>query len=102
MKHKIIEDHFYSFLQIYKKHIEESMIVSELDFNCVDSLYHELHKIRLTRGGTCVDSHKWLKKKGSSKFKNKKRTDDKCFQYASFSGIKSWTNEKSPRVNIKR
>ena len=58
MKHKMIEDLFYSFLQIYKKHIEESMIVSELNFNSVDSLYHELHKISLTRGGSCVDSHK--------------------------------------------
>ena len=55
---KIIEELLYSFLEIYQKNIEESMRGNEFDFNCVDSLYHKLHKISLTRGGSCVDSHK--------------------------------------------
>ena len=31
---------------------------SEFVFDCVDSLYYELHKIRLNRGGSYIDSPK--------------------------------------------
>ena len=41
---KIIEDIFYSFLQRYRKKIEESMKGSEIVFDSVDSLYYKIHK----------------------------------------------------------
>ena len=44
-------------------------------------MYYKLHKISLNRGGSYIDSPKWLKdKKATINPKNKK--DDKCFQYA--------------------
>ena len=77
---KIIEDLLDYFLQRYQKGLEESMRGSEFVFDSVDSLYYKLHKISLNRGGSCIDSPKWLKNKKATI--NKKNNDDKCFQYA--------------------
>ena len=52
---------------------------SEFIFDSVDILYYNLNKIILNRGGSYIDSLKWLKnKKGTI---NPKNNDDKCFQY---------------------
>ena len=76
----IIEDLFDSFLQRYQKVLEESMRRSEFVFDDIDSLYYKLHKISLNRGGSYIDSPKWLKNKKTTK--NPKNNEDKCFQYA--------------------
>ena len=44
------------------------------------SLYYDFNKISLNRGGSYIDSPKWLKDKKSTI--NPKNNDDKCFQYA--------------------
>ena len=49
-------------MQNYQKDLEESMRGSEFVFNNVDLLYYHLHEISLKRGGSNVDSPKWLKK----------------------------------------
>ena len=77
---EIIEDLFYSFSQRYQKGLEESMKGSEFVFDGVDSLYYKLHKISLKRGGSYIDSPKWLKNKKATI--NPKNKDNKCFQYA--------------------
>ena len=78
---EIMEDLFESFLQKYQERLEESMRGSEFVYDSVDLLYHNLKKATLSRGGTYVDSPKWLKnKKATINPQNKK--DDKCFQYA--------------------
>ena len=47
----------------------------------VDVLKYNLNKVSLSRGGSYIDSPKWLKnKKATINRQNKK--DDKCFQYA--------------------
>ena len=53
---------------------------SEFGFDNDDSLYYKLHKISLNRGGSYIDSPKWLKNKKATI--NPKNNDDKCFQYA--------------------
>ena len=53
---------------------------SEFVFDNVDSLSCKLHKISLNRGGSYIDSPKWLKNKKTAI--NPKNNDDKCFQYA--------------------
>ena len=54
---------------------------SEFVYDSVDVLYYNLNKVSLSRGGTNIDSQKWLKnKKVTINPQNKK--DDKCFQYA--------------------
>ena len=53
---------------------------TEFVFDSVDSLHYKPHKISLNRGGSYIDSPKWLKNKNATT--NPKNNDDKCFQYA--------------------
>ena len=76
---EIIEDLFESFLQKYEEGLEESIRGSEFAYDSVDALYYNLNKVSLSRGGSYIDSHKWLKKKSAISPKN---NADKCFQYA--------------------
>ena len=39
------------------------MRVSEFVFDSIDLLHYNLHKITLNRGGSYIDSPKWLKNK---------------------------------------
>ena len=76
-----IEDLFEYFFQKYQEGLEESMRGSEYVYDSVDVLYYNLNKVSLSRGGSYIDSPKWLKnKKATINPQNKK--DDKCFQYA--------------------
>ena len=58
---EILEDLFDSILQKYQKVLEESMEGREFVFDNVDTLYYKLHKVSLNRGGSYIDSPKWLK-----------------------------------------
>ena len=58
---KIIEVLFESLLQRYWVGLEESLRGSEFIFDSVNSLCYKLHKISLNRGGSYIDSPKWLK-----------------------------------------
>ena len=51
----------------------------EFGFDSVDLLYYKLYRINLNRGGSYIDSPKWLKNKKATM--NPKNNDDKCFQY---------------------
>ena len=53
---------------------------SEFEFDGVNFLYYDFNKVSLNRGGSYIDSPKWLKDKKSTI--NPKNNDDKCFQYA--------------------
>ena len=53
---------------------------SEFIFDGVNELYYELNTISLNRGGSYIDSLKWIKNKKATI--NKKNKDDKCFHYA--------------------
>ena len=76
-----IKDLFESFLQKYQEGLEESMRGSEFVYDSVDVLYCNLNKVRLSRGGSYIDSPKWVKsKKATINPQNKK--NDRCFQYA--------------------
>ena len=56
------------------------MSCSEFVFDSVNVLYYDLNKINLNRGGSYIDSPKWLKYKKATT--NPKNEDNKCFQYA--------------------
>ena len=77
---EVIEDLFESFLQKYQERLEESMRGSEFLYDSVDVLCSNLNKVSFSRGGTYIDSPKWLKSKKVAI--NPKNKDDKCFQYA--------------------
>ena len=76
----IIEELFKSFLQKYEKNSQNKMRGSDFEFDGVNFLYYDFNEISLNRGGSYIDSPKWLKDKNSTI--NPKNNDDKCFQYA--------------------
>ena len=76
---EIIEDLFESFLQKYQEGLEESMRRSQFAYDSVDGLYYNLNKVSLSRGGSYIDSPKWLKNKKA--IINPKNNNDRCFQY---------------------
>ena len=53
---------------------------SDFAFDGVNYLYYDLNKISINKGGSYIDSPKWLKDKKSTT--NPKNNDFKCFQYA--------------------
>ena len=53
---------------------------SDFVFDGVNFLYYDFNKISISRGGSYIDSPKWLKNKKSTI--NPKINDYKCFQYA--------------------
>ena len=77
---EVIKLLFRSFLQKYQENLQNKMRGSDFEFDGVNLLYYNFNKINLNRGGTYIDSPKWLKDKKSTI--NPKNNDDKCFQYA--------------------
>ena len=78
---EVIEYLFKSLLQRYQENLEEKVRGSEFGFDGVNALYYDLSKTSLNRGGSHMESQKWISaKKATINPKNKK--DDQCFQYA--------------------
>ena len=99
MKHEIIKELYKSFLQKHQEGLEESMRGSEFIFDHVDALYYDLNKTSLSRGGSYIDSPKWLKNKKATI--NPKNDDDKCFQYALTVALNYEQIKKKSSKNIK-
>ena len=59
----IIEQLFESFLQKYEENLQNKMRGSEFEFDGVNFLYYDFNKTSINRGGSYIDSPKWLKKK---------------------------------------
>ena len=76
----IIEQLFESLLKKYEENLQNKMRGSEFEFDGVNFLYYDFNKTTINRGGSYIDSPKWLKDKKSTI--NPKNNDDKCFQYA--------------------
>ena len=76
----IIEQLFESLLQKYEENLQNKMRGSDFEFDAVNFLYYDFNKTSINRGGSYIDSPKWLKDKKSTI--NPKNNDDKCFQYA--------------------
>ena len=77
---EIIEELFESLLQRYEQNLEEKMKGSDFEFDGVNFLYYDFNKISLNRGGSYIESPKWIKNKKSRI--NPRNNDYKCFQYA--------------------
>ena len=77
---EIIKGLFESFLQKYEENLQNKMRGSDFEFDGVNFLYYDFNKISLNRGGSYIDSRKWLKDKTSTI--SPKNNDHKCFQYA--------------------
>ena len=77
--HDIIEQLFESLLQKYEENLQNKMKGSDFEFDSVNFLYYDFNKTTINRGGSYIESPKWLKDKKSTI--NPKNNDDKCFQY---------------------
>ena len=58
---EIIERLFESFLQKCEENLQDKMKGSEFEFDGVDFLYYDFDKISINRGGSYIDSPKWIK-----------------------------------------
>ena len=76
----VIKELFKSFLQRYQEGLQEKMRGFDFAFDGVNFLYYDFNKISINRGGSYIDSPKWLKNKRSTI--NPKNNDYKFFQYA--------------------
>ena len=63
---EIIKRLFESFLQKYEENLQNKMKGSEFEFDGVNFLYYDFNKTSLNRGGSYIDSPKWLKDKKST------------------------------------
>ena len=61
--YEIIKSLFESFLQNYKENLQNKMRGSDFEFDCINFLYYDFNKTSIYRGGTYIDSPKWLKDK---------------------------------------
>ena len=77
---EIVKELFKSLLQRYQENLQEKMRGSDFAFDGVNFLYYDFNKISINRGGSYIDSPKWLRDKKSTI--NPKNNDYKCFQYA--------------------
>ena len=76
---EVIKEFFKSFLQRYQESLQERMRGSDFEFDGIHLLYYDFNKISLNRGGSYIESAKWMKIKKSAI--NPKNNDYKCFQY---------------------
>ena len=77
---EIIKLLFESFFRRFEENLQNKMRGLEFEFDAINFFYYSFNKTSIYRGGTYIDSPKWLKDKKSTI--NPKNSDDKCFQYA--------------------
>ena len=76
---EIIKLLFESFLQRFEENLQEKMRGSDFEFDGINFFYYNFNKTSIYRGGSYIDSPKWLRDKKSTI--NPKNNDHKCFQY---------------------
>ena len=74
----IIKEFFKYFLDNYQKEVQITRGGSNFIFESVNLLYYSLHKTRLKRGKSYINSSKWLEIKRVTI--NPQNNDDKCRQ----------------------
>ena len=77
---EIIKLLFESFLQRFEENLQEKMRGSDFEFDGINFFYYNFNKTSIYRGGSYIDSPKWLKDKKSTI--NPKNNDHTCLQYA--------------------
>ena len=95
---EIMKGLFKSFLQKYEENLQEKMKGLDFEFDGVNFLYYDFNKISIKRGGSYIDSPKWLKDKKSTI--NPINNDYKCFQYAVNLALNLDKIRKKPTKNI--
>ena len=76
---EIIESLYRSLLKNYNDNLQEKVKGSDFVFNGINYCYYDFNRVSISKGGSYIDSPKWLKDKKSTV--NQKNNDNKCFQY---------------------
>ena len=77
---EVAENLIMQLLQKYQDNLQNKMKSSDFIVNGVNYLYYDLNRITISKGGSYIESPKWLKDKKCTI--NQKNTYNKCFQYA--------------------
>ena len=77
---EVIKSLFKSYLQRFEENLQEKMRGSDFEFDGINFFYYNFNKTNIYRGGSYIDSPKWLKDKKSTI--NSKNNNHKCVQFA--------------------
>ena len=88
-----------SLLQKYQDNLQNKMKGSDFIFNGVNYLFYDLNRITFSKGGSYIESPKWLKDKKCTI--NQKNTDNKCFQYTTTLAL-NFNNIDKPHQSISK
>ena len=93
---EVIKVLYKSLLQKYQDNLQNKMKGSDFIFNGVNYLYYDLNKVSISKGGSYIDSPKWLKNKKSTI--NPKNNDNKCFRYAITLALNYDKIDRNPQI----
>ena len=96
---EITEKLIMSLLQKYQDNLQNKMKGSDFIFNGVNYLFYDFNRITISKGGSYIESPKWLKDKKCSI--NQKNNDNKCFQYATTLALNFNNIDKHPQRILK-
>ena len=98
----IIKELFKSLKKVYQEGLQKKMKGSKFVFRDADLLYYSLHKTRLRRGKSYIDSPEWLGSKRAT-INSQNYDDNNCFQYAITVALNHQSTENHPEKisNIK-
>ena len=92
---EVAEKLFMSILQKYRDNLQNKMKSSDFIFNGINYLYYDLNRITISKGGSYIESPKWLKDKKCCI--NQKNNDNKCFQYAATLALNLNNIDRNPQ-----
>ena len=92
---EITEKLIMSLLQKYQDNLQNKMKGSDFIFNGVNYLFYDFNRITISKGGSYIESSKWLKDKKCTI--NQKNNDNKCFQYATTLALNFNNIDKYPQ-----
>ena len=92
---EVAENLIISISQKYQDNLRNKMKGSDFIFNGINYLYCDLNRITISKGGSYIESPKWLKDKKCAI--NQKNADNKCFQYATTLALNFNNIDKHPQ-----
>ena len=92
---EITEKLIVSLLQKYQDNLQNKMKGSDFIFNGVNYLFYDFNRITISKGGSYIESPKWLKDKKCTI--NQKNNDNKCSQYATNLALNFNKTDKHPQ-----
>ena len=92
---EVTEKLIMSILQKYQDNLQNKIKGSDFIFNGVNYLFYDFNRITISKGGSYIESPKWLKDKKCTI--NQKNNDNKCFQYTTTLALNFNNIDKHPQ-----